>query len=165
MPLPRAHLALCFSTLVAAALFLLPLQAQAQTRAETQTRPQAGSMVSAKKAVNMRAGAGTQHEVLWRLDPGYPLQVVGRRGSWLQVRDFENDQGWVYKPLTGSQRHHVVKAEIANVRSGPGTQTRVIGKATYGEVLRTLERQRDWVKVQQKEGRTGWVARRLLWGW
>ncbi len=142
-------------TLVLAALVSVPIQLQAQT----------GTMVSAKKALNMRSGAGTQHEVLWRLDAGYPLQVIGRRGSWLQVRDFEQDKGWVYRPLTNSTRHHVVKTAIANIRMGPGTNTRIVGKAVYGEVLRTVERRRNWVKVRQPQGRTGWVARRLLWGW
>ena len=45
--------------------------------------------------------------------------------------------------------------------SGPA----VVGKATRGEVLRTLERRSQWVKVQQDGGPRGWVARRLLWGW
>jgi len=45
------------------------------------------------------------------------------------------------------------------------TRSRIVGKATRGEVLRTLERRSQWVKVQQDGGPRGWVARRLLWGW
>jgi len=125
----------------------------------------AAEMVSVKQQVNMRAGAGTRHETLWKLDAGYPLQVVSRRGKWLQVRDFERDVGWVYQPLTNRVPHHVVKVEVANIRRGPSQHTPIVGKAVYGEVLRTVERRRHWVKVRQHDGPLGWVSRPLLWGW
>ncbi|MCO5111074.1 MAG: SH3 domain-containing protein [Burkholderiaceae bacterium] len=127
---------------------------------------QAREMVSVQRAeVNLRAGAGTQHEALWVLSRGYPLEVTGRKGQWLKVRDFENDTGWIFRPLVGKKPHHVVKGSMVNLRSGPSTRSRIVGKATRGEVLRTLERRSQWVKVQQDGGPRGWVARRLLWGW
>jgi len=115
--------------------------------------------------INMRAGAGTGHEVLWSLSRGYPLMVTDQRAGWLRVRDFEGDTGWVLGRLTGRQPHMVVKVDRANLRSGPGTRYRTVGHAIYGEVLRTLQRERDWVKVKQAGGPTAWVARKLVWGW
>ena len=138
-------------------LFLLVLAAGAA---------QARQMVSIDRPeVNMRAGAGTQHATLWTLSAGYPLMVVGRQGQWYKVRDFENDEGWVYRPLTAKRPHHVVKSRVANLRRGPGTNTRVVGRLEYGEVLRTLERRGSWVHVRTTGGQTGWIARSLLWGW
>lgn len=126
----------------------------------------ARQMVSVDRpTINMRSGAGTQHDTLWTLSRGYPLQVVGRNGQWLRVRDFENDEGWVYRPLTASKPHFVVKVKTANVRSGPGTRHRIVGKVHYGEVLRTLEHRGSWVRVRQEGGPTGWISRSLLWGW
>lgn len=127
---------------------------------------QAREMVSVAKAeINMRAGAGTQHDALWTLPQGYPLEVTGRQGKWFKVRDFENDTGWVYRPLVDKTPHVVVKARVANVRSTPSTGSRILGKANHGEVLRTLEHRNDWVRVQREGGLKGWIARRLLWGW
>ena len=76
----------------------------------------AQTMVSvARDTVNMRAGPGTGHEVLWELSRGYPLRVLGRRDGWLQVRDFEGDSGWVLGRLTGRTPHAIVKVQRAKL--------------------------------------------------
>ena len=128
---------------------------------------QARDMVSVNRPeINMRSGAGTDHPAMWLLDRGYPLLVTGKQGKWLKVRDFENDEGWVYGPLTSSSKpHFVVKSTTANIRNGPGTKYRIIGKAEFGEVLRRQQIQGKWAKVKTGGGITGWVARSLLWGW
>jgi SH3-like domain-containing protein len=128
--------------------------------------PAAAEMVSIDRAeVNMRAGAGTRYAAQWTLARGYPLRVLGRRDGWLQVRDFEGDTGWVLGRLTAHKPHMVVKVSVANLRSAPGTKHRILGRAKYGEVLRTLSHGEGWVRVRQPGGPTGWVARRLVWGW
>lgn len=127
---------------------------------------QAREMVSiARGEVNMRSAPNTRSEVLWGLGRGYPLSVVGRRGNWVQVSDFESDRGWVLRSLTNKTPHHIVKARVANLRGTPTTRGRVVGKLQYGDVLRTLERRGEWVKVRSERGATGWVSRPLLWGW
>ncbi|MCV0438715.1 MAG: SH3 domain-containing protein [Hydrogenophaga sp.] len=126
----------------------------------------AQSMVSVKgSTLNMREGPGTNTAVLWELKRGYPLRITQRKGGWIKVRDFEGDTGWVARRLTGNTPHHIVKARVANIRSGPGTKHRIVGKVEYGELLRTREKRADWVRVEREQGAGGWIARRLLWGW
>ena len=123
------------------------------------------NMVSvAGSTLNLREGPGTGSPVLWELKRGYPLEITDRKGSWVKVRDFEGDTGWVARSLTGKAPHHVVKSKVANIRSGPGTQHRIVGKAEYGELLRTREKRAEWVRVEREEGVSGWIARQLLWG-
>lgn len=130
------------------------------------TPAHAGEMVSIKGSiVNMRAGPSTQSEVLWQLRKGYPLEVLKHRGRWLQVRDFENDRGWVAKSLTSKTPYHIVKTPTANVRKGPSTKYRIVGKAERFEVLRTRKKSKGWVNVRREDGQTGWISRKLLWGW
>tara|TARA_R110001599_G_scaffold151309_2_gene335953 strand:+ start:871 stop:1152 length:282 start_codon:yes stop_codon:yes gene_type:complete len=93
------------------------------------------------------------------------LQVLAREGSWLQVKDFENDRGWVASSLTGKTPHHIVKASIANVRSGPGRQHRIVGKVERYDLLRTRGSRSGWVRVERGDGLKGWISKRLLWGW
>lgn len=127
---------------------------------------QAADMVSIKGSiVNMRSGPGTNTEVLWELERGYPLQVLKRKGSWMQVRDFENDKGWVATALTNRVPHHIVKARVANIRSGPSTRTRIVGKAERYDLMRTRGAKPGWVRVEGKDGSKGWISKKLLWGW
>lgn len=150
----RACLQRGLFALTLGAASLLPLGVSAQDMVSVRGEP-----------VNMRAGPGTGSEVLWELGRGYPLQVLSRKGRWLQVRDYEGDRGWVARSLTQRVPHHVVKSRVANLRRGPGTGHRIIARLEYGEVLRTREKRADWVRVELVNGQTGWVTRRLLWGW
>lgn len=126
----------------------------------------AQSMVSVNRPVlNMRSGPGTDKPVLWALAQGYPLQVLTRKGNWLRVKDFEGDLGWVYRPLVNSTPHVIVRSRNANLRSAPTTASRVRGKVVYGEILRTLEQRKSWVRVQRQSGTQGWIYKSLVWGW
>lgn len=126
----------------------------------------AQQMVSIQgSAVNLRAGPRANAEVLWEVTRGYPLKVIGRQGRWLRVQDFENDHAWVARSLTGRTPHHVVRTDVANLRSGPGTRFKVLARLQRYEVLRTRGKQEGWVRVERETGQRGWVAKRLLWGW
>lgn len=125
----------------------------------------AGMVSIAKRKVNMRSGPGTGYAVLWELGKGFPLKVEETKGRWLKVSDFEGDVGWVYKPLVSGKPHLIVKKRRINVRSGPGTNYKIVGKANYGVVFKTLDRRGSWIKVRHENGLNGWVMRKLLWGW
>lgn len=128
---------------------------------------QAQEMVSiARGTVNMRASPGMDGAVRWELSRHYPLKVLQRQGSWLKVRDFEGDVGWVATRLTSRMPTMIVKADRANIRSGPGKRYRIVAQAEYGDLLKTKERRGRWVNVAlPHKHKSGWVARALVWGW
>lgn len=120
----------------------------------------------AGERVNMRSGPGENQAVLWELGEGYPLKVLATKGKWYKVSDFEGDVGWVYRKLVNRTPHLIVKKRVVNIRSGPGTNYRTIGKANYGVVFKTLKRNKNgWVQIKHENGLVGWVKRTLLWGW
>ncbi|ADU36426.1 SH3 domain-containing protein [Variovorax paradoxus] len=127
--------------------------------------PQRQMVSAAVGTLNMRTGPGQRYESHWTVSKGYPFRVIGRKGSWLHVSDFENDKAWIYRPMTNKTPHHVVKAKAVVLRRSPNARSPVVRRAAYGDVLRTLQRRGDWVKVTHEGGGTGWVARRLVWGW
>lgn len=120
--------------------------------------------------VNMRSGPGLQHKVKWEYGTGFPLEVMKRQGDWLQVKDFEDEVGWIHKSHLHKKPHLIVKAnkdqdQTINIRNGPGNDNAIVGNAYHGVVFFWLEEKADWVKVQHETGLIGWVKKNLLWGY
>jgi SH3-like domain-containing protein len=114
--------------------------------------------------VHLRSGPGKKYSVKWEYGAGFPVKVVGRKGDWLKVKDFEGDTGWVHKSLLTSHPHMIVKANKINIRKGPGSKNKIVGMAYYGVVFETLQHQSGWVEVQHDSGLTGWISSTFLWG-
>ena len=66
-------------------------------------------------------------------------------------------------PASVGQPDAIVRV-AANLRTGPGTRYPVIAAYKPGSALRVLGQDggRQWVKVQPRDGRVGWVAKQLL---
>lgn len=107
--------------------------------------------------------------VVWELNNGFPVEIIKKKGDWVNVRDFENDSGWVHKSRISSKNHVIVKAnrneeQSINIRSSPNTNSSTIGNAFYGVVFTVVEKKDGWVKVKHDSGLTGWIKADLLWG-
>lgn len=120
--------------------------------------------VSADRA-NIRSGPGTKHEILWSAGKYYPVDTIKRHGNWYQIRDFEGDQGWIYRSLLKKVPAVIVKANIANVRGGPGTNFRVLFRAERGVSFKLLHAKGKWFKVRHADGEVGWIHKSLVWGY
>ncbi len=119
--------------------------------------------------VNLRSGPGTNYSVKWKYGSGLPLKVLKQDGKWIKVEDFEQDTGWLHTDLVSDTGHLIVKVnkdknKKVNIRSGPGTNFKIVGKAYYGVVFKTIKQQKGWAQVKHESGVTGWVKRSLLWG-
>ena len=150
----------CFSCFVILTIFLFVSAISASAE-----------MISIKgDKVNLRKGPGTKYSIVWEYGDGYPLQIVSKKGNWFEVKDFENDSGWIHKSLTQYSPHVIVKVnhnseEKINIRKEPNASTDVVGKAQYGVVFKTIKRQSGWVNIKHDSGLSGWVKESLLWGY
>lgn len=115
-----------------------------------------------KDGVNLRSGPDTSANVLFQLPAGYPLQVLERKGDWINVSDYENDKGWISTALVSSTPHVIVKAERGNIRSGPSTEQPQAGKVVRDVILKKLDQQGEWIKVSHPQ-LTGWIHKQLVW--
>lgn len=123
----------------------------------------AGEFVSIiKDGVNVRSGPSTEDEVLWEFFKDYPVEILQRRGDWAQVRDVDDDKGWVYSSLLDNKKTVIVKVETANMRSGPSTSDKIIGTAAKGVVFTPLEQRGSWIKLRYNDDITCWIYNTLL---
>jgi SH3-like domain-containing protein len=133
------------------------------------------SLANAKTAsiqgdqTSLRQGPDKSSKVLWELNNGFPVTIVKKQGDWVNIKDFENDLGWVHKSRVSSKHNVIVKAnkneeQAINIRSSPTTNSTIIGNAFYGVVFSMVERKDGWVKVKHDSGLVGWIKADLLWG-
>jgi SH3-like domain-containing protein len=123
----------------------------------------AGEYMSvAKDGVNLRSGPSTSTEILYELPAGYPLEIIGREGQWLKVSDYEGDKGWIEGSLVNKTPHVIVKAKECNIRSGPGTNEKVVGNVVREVIFVKADQKGDWVKISHPD-LSGWVHKSLVW--
>lgn len=114
---------------------------------------------------NIRSGPGESHEVLWSVGKYYPVDTLQRSGDWYKIRDFEDDEGWIFHALLGEIPALIVNAPLVNVRQGPGTKTKVLFQAEKGVSFKRLGQKGLWYEVQHIDGEVGWIHKSLVWGY
>jgi uncharacterized protein YgiM (DUF1202 family) len=130
--------------------------------------PAWASMASVKKEnVNVRSAPNRQADVICRIHMGFPVEVQQTKGSWVQIKDWDGNTGWVYRPLiNGKVQTALVIPDRINVRKGPGLRYRVVNQATGGEIYKIFEEKGNWVKIGYylEDQELGWVRSDLVWG-
>ena len=64
-------------------------------------------------------------------------------------------------PVTAAERY-AVTANIANIRSGPGTNHAVLFEAEKYYPLNVLKKAGNWFQVEDFEGDVGWIYKKLV---
>lgn len=111
------------------------------------------------KELNVRSGAGTDHEQIASLPYGTRVEIMEKNGNWGRVK-----QGWIslgYVFIDGSntdnKKDGTVTGDGVNIRSGPGTNYDPVGSLNSGDevtVLFTLKvGNTTWGNIKQ-----GWIS-------
>ncbi len=117
---------------------------------------------------NVRIGPGENYEVIWEVYKYMPFVKVGfsLSGEWYAVSDIDQDVNWIHKRLvTDKYKCAVVKTEVVNVRTGPGTNysKSSLSPAKIYYSYKIMKRKGMWVKVMDEWGDIGWIHRNYLW--
>lgn len=95
-----------------------------------------------------------------------PLKKLAKKDGWYRVEDMEGTIHWVKEDLvTEKYSCGAVKEDFANLRTGPGTNYPK-AKAQQADryvSFRILESKGRWIKVEDLEGDSAWIARENLW--
>ena len=112
---------------------------------------------------NIRSGPGTTYDVLWQVEKYHPLSILKKSDPWYQFRDFEGDQGWIHKSLIGKISSIITKKEKSNIRSGPGTNFKILFTVEKGIPFKVVNRRDSWIHIQHADGDKGWIHNSLVW--
>ena len=115
------------------------------------------------EVANIRSGPDTKSDILWKVEKYYPIFVVKKSGSWYQFRDFEEDSGWVHKSLVGKVKAVITKKDLCNIRSKPGTKSKILFTVEKGIPFKVLKKKGRWLNVEHADGDKGWIHDSLVW--
>ena len=122
--------------------------------------------------VNVRDAAGMHGDIIGVLSPGEGVIATGNHNGWYHV-DYKGESGYVYHQwltFAGTDENGDIAAgsEIdmyvatgVNIRSGPGTDYRIIGGLDEGEMVQVTGKTDGWCRVNHG-GQTGYVYGQYL---
>jgi SH3-like domain-containing protein len=113
--------------------------------------PFAGAVIG--DDVNLRAGPGTNYEVVVKLEGGEKVLVVGEAFGWYIVRPARLVKVFVQKDLIATRGAGVgiILKDRVNLRSRPAPESTVVGQCGRGDVVRLLDADGDWIAVAAPE--------------
>jgi uncharacterized protein YgiM (DUF1202 family) len=117
--------------------------------------------------VNVRKAPSLKSEVIFQAHLGYPVELEKTKGKWVQIKDWQDNTGWVYRPLVNRKiQTAVVVPEQVNVRKGPGLGYPVVTQVECGEVYKIFKEKKGWVQVGYyvENQEIGWIRKDLVWG-
>ena len=95
----------------------------------------------------------------------YPVEVIVQVDNWTKVRDVAGDLAWVEKKDLSDTRTVVVTAALADIRQQPDDGAPLVFQARQGVALQIVELGAGtWVKVRNRDGRSGYVSANQVWG-
>lgn len=135
------------------------------------------------ETIKLRNGPGLEYDDVARASEGTQLQVVGRYGEWLQVREHEGSQiYWVASELIDIPATALyalfeipqedvppppppkiakIREDRLNLRDGPGTNYVSMEKLESGDTVSLVEQYQDWFHVASDDF-DGWVKADFL---
>ncbi|VAX22623.1 hypothetical protein MNBD_NITROSPINAE03-1469 [hydrothermal vent metagenome] len=116
-----------------------------------------------KDNARFRSGPGTNYQILWESPRYTPLEYLAKYKGWYAVRDHDGDVAWVNKQVIGKGVAAIVTNKKANVRKGPGTNTRIVFFVEKGYLFKVTGDKNGWLKVKAPDGDEGWVLAKLVW--
>ncbi|MSQ71031.1 MAG: hypothetical protein EXR27_07040 [Betaproteobacteria bacterium] len=95
----------------------------------------------------------------------YPVEIVVSIEGWAKVRDPAGDLSWIERKALSEKRTVVVTAGQAEVRQNPDDTAAVVFQAQKGVALEVAELgTTGWIRVKHRDGQSGFVRIRQLWG-
>ncbi|WP_439874576.1 SH3 domain-containing protein [Bacillus mycoides] len=137
-----------------------------------------GTYVVNATSLRVRTGPATYHSVIGGVLNGTKLNVVGSEGSWFKV-NYQGKTGYVSsefvkfvkggtttpeqpeQPNQGVIGDYYINASALNVRSGEGTNYRILGALPQGQKVQVISENSGWSKINYN-GQTGYIGTRFL---
>lgn len=130
-------------------------------------------------SLNVRSGPGTNNKVIASVKKGTVVTILDTQGDWSNVRLSNGTAGWAstqYISVSTSSDNNkpsnpsapsatktgTVTANSLNIRSGAGTNNKVVASVKKGTVVTILNAQGDWYNIKLSNGTAGWASTQYI---
>src|SRR5712671_2132950 len=112
-----------------------------------------------KDNVNVRARADKNAEFVAQLSKGASVEVLDTKGDWLKITLPASAKCYVASKFI---KDGASTGDAINIRCGPGTNFKDIGKLAKGEKVEVVETKGEWTQIKPTMHCTGWVAKEFI---
>jgi SH3 domain protein len=105
-----------------------------------------------------------QARKLFILSQYYPVEVIVTLDKWVKVRDASGALAWLESAKLGEKRCVLVTAAEADIRSQPDPASPLVFQAERDVALELLAVEGAWLKVKHRDGLSGYIAAKDVWG-
>ena len=112
-----------------------------------------------KERVNLRARPDTKAEVITQVNKGAKLDVLEEKDKWVRVSLPDTTKCYVAAKFV---KDGAATSDAVNVRSGPSTNHKDIGKLNKGDKVEVVETKGEWTQIKPTAGCCGWVSADLV---
>ena len=118
--------------------------------------------------LNVRKGPGLDYPVITQVKKGETYSILEEKNGWSKIKVGQSN-GWVADwlvekmqiPSNKTQQTARSTVKNLNVRSGPSTTFPVIDKVQDDKNYLIVDQEGDWLKIQLKPNKVGWIAKWL----
>jgi SH3-like domain-containing protein len=112
-----------------------------------------------KDKVNVRARGNKTAEIVSQLNKGDSVEIVEHKGEWLVIALPASAKCYVSAKFV---KDGAATSDAINIRCGPGTNYKDVGKLAKGEKVEVVEAKGEWTQIKPTPHCTGWVASELV---
>ena len=114
--------------------------------------------------VNLRQGPSFEYPIKFIYIKKYlPVQVLDKSETWIKIRDFENNSGWIHTSQLSKKKTAICIKNNSVLYKKPTIFSKPLAKLEIGRLVLIKKCKAKWCKITSG-GYKGWIFKNALWG-
>ena len=113
---------------------------------------------------NVRIGPSKKYPIKFTYKKKYlPLEVLDEFENWREIKDFENNSGWMHVSLLSKKKTAININDYSLLYKKPTIYSKPIAKLEIGRLVLIKKCKKKWCKISTGDF-NGWIFKNFLWG-
>ena len=91
------------------------------------------------------------------------MEVLDKSETWIKIRDFENNSGWIHTSQVSKKKSAICKKKNSVLYKKPTVFSKPLAKLEIGRLVLIKKCKAKWCKITS-DGYKGWIFKNVLWG-